>query len=101
MNTKDINVNVIPLICDHLAYYPQFMSEKDRDKKLSLILSVRDTIENKVSSEYSSSITGYIALANKYHRKAKTEMKWQFIKNLHKYPLNHSFGIVKSYLRGI
>jgi poly-gamma-glutamate synthesis protein (capsule biosynthesis protein) len=99
MNTKDINIDFIPVICDHKEYYPTIVGDKDRDKILNLISEIRNMIENKTLSDYRSTISSYSTLANKYKREAKREMKMQFIKNLYKYPPTLSISIVKGYLQ--
>ena len=99
MNTKDINIDFIPVICDHKEYYPTIVGDKDRDKILNHISEIRNMIENKTLSDYRSTISSYSTLANKYKREAKREMKMQFIKNLYKYPPTLSISIVKGYLQ--
>jgi poly-gamma-glutamate synthesis protein (capsule biosynthesis protein) len=99
MNTKDIDIDFIPVICDSKEYYPKIADEKDGDEILSNISEIRDKIENKFLSDYRSVVGDYLTLANKYKRGAKREMKIQFIKNLYRYPPNLSINIVKSYLQ--
>jgi poly-gamma-glutamate synthesis protein (capsule biosynthesis protein) len=99
MNTKVVDVDIIPIVCDSKNYYSKIADRKDGDNILSIISEIRNKIENKSLSDYRSVVGDYIALANRYKRNAKREMKIQFIKNIHKYPLNHSLSIVKSYLQ--
>lgn len=97
MNTKDINIDIIPVTCDPKEYYPTIAGDKDRDKILNPISEIRNMIENKTVSNYRSTISSYSTLANKYKREAKMEMKMQFIKSLYKYPLRLSISIVNGY----
>jgi poly-gamma-glutamate synthesis protein (capsule biosynthesis protein) len=99
MNTKDINIDIIPVTCDPKEYYPTIAGDKDRDKILNHISEIRNKIENKNVSDYRSTISSYTSLANNYKRTARREMKMQFIKNLYKYPPNLSMSIVKDYLQ--
>ena len=99
MNTKNINIDFIPVICDHKEYYPTIAGDKDRDKILNHISEIRNMIENKTLSDYRSTISSYTTLTNKYKRKAKREMKMQFIKSLYKYPPTLSMSIVNGYLQ--
>jgi len=99
MNTKDIDIDFIPVICDSKEYYPNIADEKDGDGLLSNISEIRDKIENKFLSDYRSVVGDYLTLANKYKRIAKMQMKMQFIKNMYRYPPNLSINIVKSYLQ--
>ena len=99
MNTKDINIDFIPVICDSKEYYPKIADEKNGDGILSNISEIRDKIENKFLSDYRSVVGDYLTLANKYKRIAKMEMKMQFIKSLYRYPPNLSISMVKGYLQ--
>ena len=101
MNTKDINVEIIPIICDAKEYYPIITDEKDGDKILNLISEIRDKIEDKSLSDYRSVVRDYPTLANKCKREAKREMKMQFMKNLYRFPPKLSMSIVKDYLQKI
>jgi poly-gamma-glutamate synthesis protein (capsule biosynthesis protein) len=99
MNTKDIDVEIIPIVCDPKGYYPKIADEKDGDEILNHTSAIRNKIENKSLSDYGSVGGDYPTLANKYKRNAKREMKMQFIKNIYKYPLKFSIGVAKSYLQ--
>jgi len=99
MNTKDMDIDIIPVICNPKEYYPKIADGKNGDEILNLISSVRAKIENKSLSGYSSEVEDHSTLANKYKRTAKREMKMQFIKNLHRFPPKLSIGIVKGYLQ--
>ena len=99
MNTKDINVDIIPIVCDSKEYCPQIVDRKDGDNILKLISSIRGKIENKSLSDYRLSVGDYPTLTNKYKRGAKREMKIQFIKNIYKFPPKLSMSIVKDYLQ--
>jgi poly-gamma-glutamate synthesis protein (capsule biosynthesis protein) len=101
MNTKDINIDLIPVICDSKEYYPKIADEKNGDGILSNISDIRDKIENKVLSDYRSVVGDYLTLANKYKRGAKREMKIQFIKNLYRYPLSLTIKNFYQYLARI
>ena len=100
-NTKDINIDIIPVTCDPKEYYPKIADEKNGDEILNLISEIRNKMENKSLSNYLSFIGDYTTLASKYKRTAKREMKMQFIKNLYRYPPNLSISIVKSYLHKV
>jgi poly-gamma-glutamate synthesis protein (capsule biosynthesis protein) len=97
MNTKDINIDFIPVTCDPKEYYPKIVDGPDKNDILNLISAVRAKLENKCLVEYRSDVGDYSTLANKYKREAKREMKMQFIKSLYKYPLRLSISIVKGY----
>ncbi|NQE53355.1 Capsule biosynthesis protein [ANME-1 cluster archaeon GoMg3.2] len=99
MNTKDIDIDFIPVVCDSKEYCPKVADGKDRDEILNLILSVRGKIENKSLSDYRSVVGGYLTFANRYKRKAKMQMKMQFIKNMYRYPPNLSISMVNGYLQ--
>ena len=98
MNTKDINIDFIPVTCDPKEYYPTIAGDKDRDKILNRISEIRSMIENKTLSDYHSTISSYTTLANKYKREAKREMKMQFIKSFYKYTPRFALQIVKEHL---
>ena len=99
--TKDIKIDIIPVICDPKYYYPKIADGHAKNEILNIISAVRAKLENKSLVEYSSEQGAYPALANKYKKTAKMEMKMQFIKNLYRYPPNLSIGIVKSYLQKV
>jgi len=101
MDEKNMDIDAIPIVCDTKEYFPKIEDEKDCDEILSLILSVRDNIENKSLSDYCSSIGNYLALAKKYKKEAKIHMKMHFIKNLYRYPPNLSIAIIETYLKKI
>ena len=96
---KHINIDVIPIICNSKEYYPKIASEKDRDEIQNLISEIRNKIENKSLSAYSSEEGDYPTLANTYKKTAKREMEMQFLKNLYRYPPNLSISILNSYLQ--
>ncbi len=98
-NTKDINIDIIPVICNSKEYYPKIAEGSDKNGIQSLVSEIRSKIENKSLVEYSSGVGDYPALANKYKRTAKMEMKKQFIKNLYRFPPKLSISIVKDYLQ--
>jgi poly-gamma-glutamate synthesis protein (capsule biosynthesis protein) len=99
MNTKDIDIDFIPVTCDPKEYYPKIAEGSDKNGIQSLVSAMRNKIENKSLSDYRLSVGNYPALASKYKKKAKMEMKMQFIKNLYRYPPNLSMSIVKGYLQ--
>lgn len=99
MNTKDIDVEIIPIVCDSKDYYPKIVDRKDGDNILSFISEIRNKIENNTLSDYRSVVGDYLTLANKYKRIAKMQMKMQFIKNMYRYPPNLSISMVKGYLQ--
>lgn len=99
--TKDIKIDIIPVICDPKYYYPKIADGHAKNEILNIISAVRAKLENKSLVEYSSEQGAYPALANKYKKTAKMEMKMQFIKNLHRFPPKLSMSIVKDYLQKI
>jgi poly-gamma-glutamate synthesis protein (capsule biosynthesis protein) len=101
MTTKDIKIDFIPVICDPKDYYPKIAEGPDKNDILNLVSAVRAKLENKSLVEYRSEMGDYPALANKYKRTAKMDMKKQFIKNLYRFPPRLSIGIVKDYLQKI
>lgn len=101
MTTKDIKIDIIPVICDPKYYYPKIADGRAKNENLNIISAVGAKLENKSLVEYCSGVGDYPALANKYKKTAKMEMKMQFIKNLYKYPPKLSMSIVKDYLQKI
>ncbi|HAU30908.1 MAG TPA: hypothetical protein DCW46_01170 [Desulfotomaculum sp.] len=98
-DTKKIDVEIIPVICDAKEYYPKISNKKDSEEILSIISETRCKMENKSLADYLSE--DYTTLANKYKRKAKQEMKMHFIKNLYRYPQSLSILIFYKYLARI
>ena len=96
--TKNIDIDGIPIICDSKEYCPKIADKKNKNKILNPTSAIRNKIENKSLFDYHSTSGDYIALANKYKRKAKMEMKMQFIKNLYRYPVNLSIDITKKFV---
>jgi len=101
VDTKNINIEVIPIICEHGEYYPKIVDENSKGEIISLISTVRSKIEGRSVSDYLLSVGDYSVLVSQYRRKAKTEMKNHFIRSVHKYPLSLSTWIVKDYLRNL
>jgi poly-gamma-glutamate synthesis protein (capsule biosynthesis protein) len=99
MTTKDIKIDFIPVICDPKDFYPKIVDGSDKNDILNIISTVRAKLENKSLVEYRSEMGDYPALASKYKRTAKRDMKKQFIKNLYRLPPTLSLSIVKDYLQ--
>lgn len=101
IHTKHISVDFIPITCNSKEYFVSVADPDTKDEILQIISSVRFSIENKSIYEYSSYIKDYASLAQRYHNKAKIQMKIQFIRNIYRYPLSFIISTIGQYIKSL
>jgi poly-gamma-glutamate synthesis protein (capsule biosynthesis protein) len=95
----EISMHPVPIIPDRKEFYPRLAGKSDRSQIMDLIGSINRKIQGVSTPDYAAGIGDYRGLVRRCRRSANLQMKWYFLKNLPRYPLNVSTGILMQYLK--
>jgi poly-gamma-glutamate synthesis protein (capsule biosynthesis protein) len=93
-----IEAGIIPILIDTNTYQPRLSVPPRTEISLKSVDTIRHLFENKSLPEYSDSVGDYNLLYTRYKNPVKWNTKMQFLKNMHRYSLSTTFGILKEFL---
>jgi len=97
--SRAVTVEPVPVVSDRDRYCPKPAEGADRSAILGLIDTLNRRIQDVPDADYARRSGDYGRIARSAKRRADAQIKLHFLRNIPRYPLAVSSGIIGSYLR--